>query len=133
MVVRRRKKYRKKLGSRSYHGDTKNRRGHGIHGGRGRAGAWDHKKSSFRYEVLGKKGFVPPRKREEIVINLSKINEIVTSPSFKGDSIDVTEMGYTKVLGGGNLSKPIKVIAYSFSERAKEKIEAAGGEAVIKQ
>jgi ribosomal protein L15 len=62
MVVRRRKKYRKKLGSRSYHGDTKNRRGAGIRGGKGRAGAWDHKKSTFRYEVLGKKGFVPPRK-----------------------------------------------------------------------
>ena len=133
MVVRRRRKYRKKLGSRSYHGDTKNRRGAGIKGGRGRAGAWDHKKSTYRYEVMGKKGFVPPRKREEIVINLGKINEIVSSPSFSGDTIDVTEMGYTKVLGRGTLTKPVKVIAYAFSERAKEKIEAAGGEAVIKK
>ncbi len=132
-MVRRRRKYRKKLGSRSYHGDTKNRRGAGIKGGRGRAGAWDHKKSRFRYEVLGKKGFVPPRKREEIVINLSKINEIVTSPSFSGDAIDVTELGYTKVLGTGQLTKPVKVVARSFSERAKEKIETAGGEAVIKE
>ena len=133
MVVRRRRKYRKKLGSRSYHGDTKNRRGHGIHGGRGRAGAWDHKKSTYRYEVLGKKGFKPPRKRTEVVINLAKINEIITSPTFSGDTLDVTELGYTKVLGTGEITKPVKVVAYSFSERAKEKIEKAGGEAVIKE
>ncbi|NPA86847.1 MAG: 50S ribosomal protein L15 [Candidatus Diapherotrites archaeon] len=133
MVVRRRRKYRKKLGGRTFHGDTKNRRGKGIKGGRGRAGAWDHKKSTYRYEVMGKKGFVPPRKREEVVINLRQINEIISSPSFKGDEIDVTEMGYTKVLGTGSLSRGVTVIAYSFSERAKEKIEAAGGKAVIKE
>ena len=133
MVVRRRRKYRKKLGSRSYHGDTKNRRGAGIKGGRGRAGAWDHKKSTFRYEVIGRKGFVPPRKREEVVINLDKIDEIVNSPNFSGDVLDVTELGYTRVLGRGKISKPVKVVAYSFSERAREKIEAAGGEAVVKK
>jgi ribosomal protein L15 len=65
MVVRRRKKYRKKLGSRSYHGDTKNRRGKGIKGGRGRAGAWDHKKRRFIESLRGEKGFRPPRKKEE--------------------------------------------------------------------
>ncbi len=133
MVVRRRRKYRKKLGSRSYHGDTKNRRGKGIKGGRGRAGAWDHKKHMFLHEILGKKGFKPPRKREERVINLAKIDEIVNSPEFKGNTIDVTELGYTKVLGSGSLSKPVRVVARSFSERAREKIEKVGGEAVIKE
>ncbi len=33
-----------------------------------------------------------------------------------------------KVLGGGDLSKPIKVAALSFSETAKRKIEEAGGQ-----
>lgn len=32
-----------------------------------------------------------------------------------------------KVLGAGNLSKKLTVIAYRFSKEAKEKIEAAGG------
>ena len=36
-----------------------------------------------------------------------------------------------KVLGEGKLEKPIKVSAHRFSKQAKEKIEAAGGQAVI--
>ena len=131
MVVRRRRKYRKKLGNRSFHGDTKNRRGSGIRGGKGRGGAWDHKKSSFRYEVLGRKGFVPPKKREEKIITLRRIEEIVSSPSFKGKELNVIELGYTKVVGTGRLSKGVKVVAKAFTEGAKKKIEEAGGEAVV--
>jgi large subunit ribosomal protein L18e len=35
-----------------------------------------------------------------------------------------------KVLGSGELSKPIKVAALSFSENAKRKIEEAGGKCI---
>jgi len=36
-----------------------------------------------------------------------------------------------KMLGGGKVSKPLTVKAYSFSKSAVEKIEASGGEAVV--
>jgi large subunit ribosomal protein L18e len=35
-----------------------------------------------------------------------------------------------KVLGTGNLDKPVTVAALSFSERAREKIESAGGRCI---
>lgn len=36
-----------------------------------------------------------------------------------------------KVLGDGEVKKPLVVRAHRFSEQAKKKIEAAGGQAVI--
>ncbi|GAB4140626.1 MAG: 50S ribosomal protein L15 [Patescibacteria group bacterium] len=38
-----------------------------------------------------------------------------------------------KVLGNGEISSKVKVLAHEFSKTAKEKIEKAGGEAVIIQ
>jgi len=35
-----------------------------------------------------------------------------------------------KVLGDGELAKPVVVVAFTFSERAKDKIERAGGKAI---
>lgn len=36
-----------------------------------------------------------------------------------------------KVLGDGTLKKPIKIQAHRFSKQARQKIEAAGGQAVV--
>jgi large subunit ribosomal protein L15 len=36
-----------------------------------------------------------------------------------------------KVLGDGELSRPLKVTAKKFSESAKAKIEKAGGQAIV--
>jgi len=36
-----------------------------------------------------------------------------------------------KVLGCGELSKPLKIVAHRFSRSATEKIEKAGGQAVV--
>jgi large subunit ribosomal protein L15 len=44
--------------------------------------------------------------------------------------IDVTELGYNKVLATGSLDIPLVVKSPAFSETAIEKIEEAGGEAV---
>ena len=52
--------------------------------------------------------------------------------SKEGDSIiiDVTELGYNKVLAKGNISKPLTIKSPAFSASAISKIEEAGGEAV---
>jgi large subunit ribosomal protein L15 len=44
--------------------------------------------------------------------------------------IDVTLFGYNKILGGGKITRIMNVKAYSFSEKAIEKIEAVGGKIV---
>ena len=59
-------------------------------------------------------------KRRRVAINLSRINR----HAEEGEVIAVPG----KVLASGNLSKPVKIAAFSFSEAAIEKIERAEGE-----
>ena len=139
MVVRRRRKYRKKLGSRSYHGDTKNRRGKGIRGGVGRAGAWDHKFSLY-YRTLFKKGFKPPRRKEERAINVGDVEELLprlrASGHVKEENgklvVDLEAAGYTRLLGRGEISSPVVLRVPYASPRAVEKVEAAGGQVIAR-
>ncbi len=137
MVVRRRRKYRKKLGSRSYHGDTKNRRGSGIRGGYGKAGAWDHKFFLYMHELV-KKGFKPPKRRERRSINVGDLEEALPRLEKEGYAkregksivVDLTSAGYDRLMGRGTISTPVVVkVAYA-TARAVEKIEAAGGQVI---
>ena len=43
------------------------------------------------------------------------------------DSIDLTEMGYDKLLGSGRIDRALNITVGSASARAIEKVEAAGG------
>ena len=72
---------------------------------------------------INKKGFVSLNKKQK-GINLDDIDKIADK------EIDITALGFGKVLGGGVLSRPIKIKAHSFSKKAKERIEKAGGEAI---
>ena len=54
-------------------------------------------------------------------VNASKINR------YAGDSVIVVP---GKVLSSGKLEKSVTVAALGFSEKAKEKIESAGGKAI---
>ena len=45
--------------------------------------------------------------------------------------IDVTELGYDKVLAKGKITKAYKISAPQFSATAIEKIEELGGEAIL--
>ncbi len=58
-------------------------------------------------------------KRRRIAVNLSRINRY-TRP---GDVAVIPG----KALGAGSLNHPVTVAAFSFSDKAKAKIEAAGG------
>jgi|Deesub1362A_J573_1020465.scaffolds.fasta_scaffold00379_9 large subunit ribosomal protein L18e len=61
-------------------------------------------------------------KRKQAEVNISKIQRY----SKEGETIIVPG----KVLGTGNISKPVTVSALAFSERAREKIESAGGKCI---
>nr|MDO8134992.1 uL15 family ribosomal protein [Candidatus Njordarchaeum guaymaensis] len=144
MPSRFRKKVRKLRGSRTYGwGRVAQHRGSGQRGGFGNAGGHKHKWSKTVVEdkdYFGKKGFRPHRViPQPKTINLDEMPRILRDVGIKGDSaekkvkINVTDFGYEKVLGRGKIVKPIIVEAPSFSKTAKEKIESAGGKAIVIQ
>lgn len=114
------KKYR---GSRTHgYGRSRQHRKHGRSGGHGRAGWCKHKWSQVvtgLREPPGKHGFSRPYAKEKPAINLDQLNSFITS---KTTEIDVTKLGYYKVLGMGNLKRKVIVKAYEFSRKAKEKL-----------
>jgi large subunit ribosomal protein L15 len=75
---------------------------------------------------FGKHGFHSPQSihKKEIVINLSRLDEIV--PAGKA-TIDLTQIGCTKLLGTGKITRALTVTVPACSKTAKAKIEKAGG------
>ncbi|PAV06650.1 uL15m family ribosomal protein [Methanosphaera cuniculi] len=144
-MIRKTKKIRKQRGSRSVGGGcTKKRRGAGHRGGRGLAGGNKHLKTWMVINDpnhFGKYGFKRPQKTIQKFnpINLSTINDNVekyldAEIATKEDGqivIDITELGYNKVLGKGSLSEAMTIKAPQFSKSAIAKIEDAGGVAEI--
>jgi large subunit ribosomal protein L15 len=116
-------------------GSKKKHRGAGSRGGRGRAGIEDHKRLMLRKKgiEMGSKGFKTMKERKlrekDRNVNLREVERLA------GDrkEIILREFGYDKVTGKGSLSRPLKVVAKSFSARAQEKIEGAKGKAVLEE
>ncbi|MFA9417791.1 uL15m family ribosomal protein [Natrinema sp. HArc-T2] len=142
-------KKRRQRGSRTHSGGThKNRRGAGHRGGRGRAGRSKHE--FHNYEPKGKHGFKRPQDiREEVLeIDVQKLDEDAilyvaddlaeeTGDGYELDARDIVEDGHeadvVKVLGSGQVRNQLTVTADAFSDAAEEKLEAAGGEAVLSE
>jgi len=94
----------------------------------------------LRYEpdYFGKKGFVSPKslKREEKVINVGELEEVAEklaaqqkpTKERKKITLDLEKLGYTKLLGTGEVTKPLLVKVGAYSKIAAKKIEAAGGQ-----
>ncbi|MDN5358407.1 MAG: large subunit ribosomal protein [Candidatus Diapherotrites archaeon] len=132
MVVRRRKKYRKKLGERTYHGNTKNRRGKGVKGGKGWSGRWGQKQIKAILEIRKEKGFTPVRRREVIAINVADLDDLALSGILPKEGkkyvFDARSFGVDKVLGRGYITVPVIVKNATVTQRAAMKIVEAGGE-----
>jgi len=140
MTKRRKKK--NKSGSHG-HGSSKKNRGAGNRGGRGNAGS-GKKGQSKRLtkegvQTLGERGF-NSRTPDEEAINLRDIDQRIEDLAEEGHAekegdkyiLDLSDLGYDKVLGKGRLNSKIEIHADSFSNSAERKIEEAGGEAVNK-
>jgi large subunit ribosomal protein L15 len=84
---------------------------------------------------LPKRGFTNIFRKEYTVINIGRLNEL------EGDTFDFDTLKSAgtlkklqdglKVLGEGELTRAITVTAHLFSASAKQKIEAAGGKAIL--
>ncbi len=134
MVVHRVRKIRKKRGARTCgKGSHKKNRGAGSRGGRGLSGRFKHKKSwaiRFEPEYFIKKGFtIPPKALREVkAITIRDIDAL--AKRLNKTEIDISEFGYGKVISTGELTQPLTIKAKKFVEKAKQKIESAGGKAI---
>ena len=124
-MVSRTNKFR---GRSRYHGRGKKAgRGAGLRGGRGNAGINKHRlmtRLKYMPGHWGMHGFNrhPKLRNVNISINLMQVSQMA-----EGDSIDLTEMGYDKLLGSGRIDRALSISVASASARAIEKVEAAGG------
>jgi large subunit ribosomal protein L15 len=84
---------------------------------------------------LPKRGFTNIFRKEYAIVNVGRLEQL------EGDAFDpgrLLELGVirklgdgVKVLGGGELTRPIKVTAHLFSKSAEEKIGKAGGAVTV--
>lgn len=129
----------------------KKRVGRGIGSGHGKTSCRGHKGQKSRtgggtrvgfeggqmplYRRLPKRGFTNIFRKDYAVVNLKdldKLSESVVTPEVileKGLIKDTK--GGIKILGEGEIKKPITVKAHAFSASAKDKIIKAGGIAEI--
>lgn len=117
--------------------------GHGKTAGRGSKG--QKSGSGFRrmrgfeggqmplHRRLPKRGFTNIFKKQYAVVNLGRLERLegdTFTPEILLERGVIRKLGDgLKVLGGGDLTRPIHVRAHLFSKSALEKIQAAGGTA----
>ena len=143
-MIRKTRKICKLRGSRTVAGGcSKKRRGAGNRGGKGKAGGHKHHWTwmvKFDPKHFGKYGFKRPQGTAQVFnpVNVDFLDENSDKLLSQGIAteednkiiIDVTELGYNKVLGKGKISKALTIKAPQFSKSAVSKIENAGGEAL---
>jgi len=143
MVVKRRKKNTTQRGSRTC-GWGLVHRGAGQRGGSGKGGikAKQPQRGAWKLQVLGKHGFVyQGHKKADIAINLRDLEQrsanLLAEKQAKQEAgvitVDLTKLGYTKLLGTGKAMHKWKINVKKAVPNAVDKIKAAGGEVVIAQ
>ena len=127
-------------GSRTRGRGHKKGRGAGLRGGRGNAGC--HKTKRIMYERVGRVWGAHGFKRPQSVVSANNsinlktieekseswITEGIATKKGKVVSVDLTKMGYDKLLGTGSTTQSYKLTISAASAKAVEKVEAAGGE-----
>lgn len=125
--------------------------GHGKTSTKGHKGAKSRSGHKFKLWFEGgqmplirrvpKYGFTPRNRTEHQVVNIDRLEKLVSDKKI--DTLVITpEVLFSagviskknvpvKVLGTGDLKAKLEVSAHAFSKTAKEKIESAGGKAII--
>ncbi|WP_456401722.1 50S ribosomal protein L15 [Persephonella sp.] len=132
---------------------TKKRVGRGIGSGHGKTSGRGHKgqKSRRGYgEVpaffeggqtpfimrVPKRGFNSPNRKEYEIVNLKTLDKLFEAnaeitPEILKERRVIHCTSAVKILGDGELTKPLKIKAHKFSKSAVEKIKAVGGSCEI--
>ena len=83
---------------------------------------------------LPKRGFHNPFRTTYIPVNLDGLGLFEAGQEVSPESLrekGLAGRGLVKILGRGELDRPLTVKAHGFSRSAREKIEAAGGRAEV--
>ena len=122
--------------------------GHGKTSGRGGKGQTARSGGSIRpgfeggqmplYRKLPHRGFNNYEHRTEIaVLNLGDLENLdasikeINAEVLASNGLIRKDEKLVKILGDGDLTRPLQVTAAKFSESAKAKIEKAGGQAIV--
>lgn len=136
----RKRKVRKQRGSRTHgYGQVGQHRGGGQRGGKGKTGLHKHKWTqtvNLPRKERETWGFRPPVKPAVNTVNVGDLDEQVerllgekkAKKTRKGIAVDLTQLGYDKLLGGGRVTHPLIIKIKSSSRSAAEKVETAGGQ-----
>ena len=136
------RKVRKYRGSRTHGwGQVGQHRARGSRGGTGKAGLDKHK---WTYVIKHdptywkKKGFVSTKTlgKKVSIINVGQLDDLANKLESekklerkeKKIFLDLESLGYDKLLGTGEIAKPMLVKVASYSEAASRKLEEAGGQ-----
>ncbi len=136
------RKVRKYRGSRTHGwGQVGQHRARGGRGGTGKAGLDKHKWSYvIKHDPTywEKKGFVSTKAlgKKVSIINVGKLDDLADKLESekklerkeKKIFLDLESLGYDKLLGTGEIAKPMLVKVASYSEAASRKLEDAGGQ-----
>lgn len=148
VIPRRRKKSRKMRGSRLHgYGMQRQHRRSGRRGGFGVSGMKKHLWTWVTahepdYFGRGRRGFKRPRAvvKEVRSINLGEVNEMLPELISSGVAkeledgrieLDLSKIGYDKLLGRGSVSRPIVIKVSNASKNAISKLESIGGSVVV--
>jgi large subunit ribosomal protein L15 len=113
--------------------------GRGYKGAQSRSG-WKYKRGFEGGQMplhrrVPKRGFTNIFRTEYDVVNLDQLETLfesgttVTVDSLRDKGIVSSRTALVKVLGRGDITKPLTVQAHKFSGKAAEKLAAAGGKA----
>ncbi len=141
MTVRTRKRVRKRRGYRTHGwGIVRTHRKSGMRGGVGNAAPKSHHKLLVikgKRPPIGKRGFIVPSVVVEDVttINLSHLEAMLPTlvkeekitKKEKAYEINLSELGYSKLLAQGQITEIMNISVEYASERAIEKVKAVGG------
>jgi len=87
---------------------------------------------------LPKFGFKNPTRVEFQAVNVAAIDKLVAEQKLEAVTVEtliaarlVSRNDLVKILGNGEIKAKVEVTAHAFSKSAVEKIEAAGGKAIV--
>lgn len=135
----RHRKSRKRRGSRTCGwGQIGQHRKSGSRGGHGHAGMHKHKWTwvlKYDPDYFGKHGFYRPNRREVKSMNLIQLSTLVENLERRGELkildgmpvVNLSALGFGKLVGGGKLDRGLVIIVNSWTERAEKAVREAGG------
>ncbi len=84
---------------------------------------------------MPKRGFTNIFRTEYTIVNLDRIAELgvaeISLNDYRRLGLAASKKALIKILGSGKLKKAVTIHAHKFSKSAAEKIEKAGGKAVV--